>query len=121
TKTITLNKGKNAVLIEYTSPATGDAFFRLYWSSSEFPTEPIPPALFTHEPTPALESGSKIREGRFLFTNLRCFNCHIDPALNPAIESARRATSGEFTSDLLKYLPMPELALDAPTFENLGS
>src|SRR4051794_20087980 len=34
TQTITLNKGKNPLLIEYTSPESGDAFFRLYWSSS---------------------------------------------------------------------------------------
>src|SRR5215212_12138586 len=41
TQTLTLNKGKNSILIDYTSPDSGDAFFRLYWSSSEFPTEPI--------------------------------------------------------------------------------
>src|SRR5437667_361288 len=55
TQTITLNKGKNKLLIEYTSPESGDAFFRLYWSSSEFPPEPIPPTVFTHGPSAELE------------------------------------------------------------------
>src|SRR6267142_6767799 len=96
TQTITLNKGKNKLLIEYTSPESGDAFFRLYWSSGEFPPEPIPPTVFTHEPTPELQAASQLREGRFLFANLRCFKCHTDEKLNPAIEVAHGAATGEF-------------------------
>jgi mono/diheme cytochrome c family protein len=121
TQTITLNKGKNALLIEYTSPENGDAYFRLYWSSSEFPPEPIPPTAFTHQPTPALETANELREGRFLFANLRCFKCHVDEKLNPAIELAHRAVTGEFKTDLLGKLPMPELSIDAPSFDGIGS
>src|SRR2546421_2915255 len=121
TQTITLNKGKNKILIEYTSPESGDAFFRLYWSSSEFPPEPIPPTVFTHEPTPELEAASNLREGRFLFADLRCFKCHSESAVEPAIATARNAMTAEFSEDLVQKLPMPELAIDAPAFDSIGS
>ncbi len=123
TQTITLNKGKNQLLIEYTSPQTGDAFFRLYWSSPEFPPELLPPTILTHNPTPALESSTKLREGRFLLANLRCLTCHTDQKIQPSITSARQLTTdnGPLTTDILGKLPMPELALDAPNFENIGS
>src|SRR2546423_1762587 len=87
TQTLTLNKGKNPILIEYTSPESGDAFFRLYWSSSDFPPEPIPPTIFTHETTAQLSTADELREGRFLFANLRCFKCHTDPALEPPMQT----------------------------------
>jgi len=123
TQTITLNKGKNRILLEYTSPQSGDAFFRLYWSSSEFPPEPIPPTVFTHEPTAELEAASALREGRFLYANLRCFKCHTDANLQPAIAMAGRITTdnGQLTTDTLAKLPMPELAIDAPAFDGVGS
>jgi mono/diheme cytochrome c family protein len=123
TQSITLNKGKNPLLIEYTSPESGDAFFRLYWSSSDFPPEPIPPTSFTHEKSTELESASSLREGRFLFANLRCFKCHTDNNLAPAIDAATRITTdhGQLTTDIFTRLPMPELAIDAPSFEGVGS
>jgi hypothetical protein len=121
TQTITLNKGKNPIEIDYTSPDAGDAFFRLYWSSSEFPPEPIPPTVFTHEQTAQLSAASELREGRFLFANLRCFKCHTDPALDALIATARSAMTGEFSPELAAKLPMPELAIDAPAFDGIGS
>src|SRR6185369_14680909 len=97
------------------------AFFRLYWSSSEFPPEPIPPTMFTHEPTPELNTAGELREGRFLFANLRCFKCHTDPALDAPIAASRSAMTAEFSSDLGATLPMPELAIAAPAFDGIGS
>ena len=38
---VRLNKGTNAFRLHYTSPAEGDAFVRLLWSSREFGPEPV--------------------------------------------------------------------------------
>src|SRR5579872_5406820 len=43
-----LRKGKNKLRIAYESPEKGDAFLRLYWASSDFQREPIPPAALSH-------------------------------------------------------------------------
>ncbi len=102
-----LNKGANLLVAEFTPEPAGDATVQLLWSSSEFPLEPVPSILFTHESaTPALRSGNRLREGRLLFAQLRCAACHADPILLPA------PTPGE---------AMPELAQDAPVFADLGA
>ena len=98
---VQLNKGGNKFIAEYTSPATGDAFVRLMWSSKEFPSEPVPPMAFTRDP--AANEGDRRREGRLLFAQLRCTACHADPSL-PA-----------------RGQGMPELAQDAPTFDSPGA
>jgi len=99
---VTLNKGENAIVVEYTPPATGDATFRLQWSARAFPVEPVPPTVLRHNPELTAASMAK-REGRRLFAQLRCAQCHIDAARVPM------AGQG-----------MPELAQDAPILANLG-
>ena len=99
---ITLNKGENPIVVEYTPPATGDATFRLQWSARAFPVEPVPPTVLRHNPE-LTAAGMAKREGRRLFAQLRCAQCHIDAARVPA------AGQG-----------MPELAQDAPILANLG-
>src|SRR5438309_2115437 len=47
-ETVKLNKGKNHRAAEYQSADAGDAWVRLYWSSSEFPPEPIAPSMYSH-------------------------------------------------------------------------
>lgn len=101
-KKVQLNKGGNKFTAEYTSPASGDAFVRLMWSSKEFPSEPVPPMSFTRDPK-AARAGERLREGRLLFAQLRCAACHADPALP------------------VRGQGMPELAQDAPTFDDLGA
>ncbi|PYJ85171.1 MAG: hypothetical protein DME22_10140 [Verrucomicrobia bacterium] len=99
-KPVRLNKGTNAFKVTFISPAEGDAFIRLSWSSKEFPPEPITLSALTHNVTPECRKASQLRLGREVFIEFRCAKCHAGPAPDTAI---------------------PELAMDAPTFEGIGS
>ena len=101
-KPVTLNKGDNSLVVEYASPAQGDATFRLDWSSRAFPREPLPPEALRHDPA-KVAPGMSLREGRLLFAQLRCAQCHLSPDKVPA------AGQG-----------MPELAQSAPILANYG-
>ena len=101
-KSTRLKKGKNPITITYESPATGDAWVRLYWSSAgEFLPEPISPSVFSHGNFAPLSAGTQLRQGRELFAGLRCNKCHATDA---------DAVTG-----------MPELAIDAPSLQGIGS
>ena len=96
-KPIQLNKGTNALRAVYTSPNKGDAFVRLWWTEKPPYTTPIPFAVLTHSTTAELKSSLQRHLGRELFLEHRCINCH--KGANQAI---------------------PELSLDAPSFEGIG-
>lgn len=71
---------------EVTYERTGDAGqLQLFWSSNEFPLEPVPyHSLFQTKPSPDL---SLIEQGRIQFDAYRCGNCHApkpDPNRLPA-------------------------------------
>lgn len=100
-KPIQLNKGSNSFRATFTSPASGAAFVRLSWTERPPFTGPIPSAAFTHATTPELARSIQVRHGRELFLEHRCFKCHTD---------AKLADSG-----------VPELKMDAPTFEGIGA
>jgi mono/diheme cytochrome c family protein/glucose/arabinose dehydrogenase len=63
----------------------GAARMQLFWSSDQFPLEPIPPHLiFREEGRPDL---ARVETGRQLFAAHRCNRCHVrdrDPAAPPA-------------------------------------
>jgi len=99
-KPVRLNKGTNSFSAEFTSPTEGDAWLRLYWSSKEFAPEPISLNALTHGTTPDLRKTSQLRLGRELFIEFRCAKCHERPAPDAGI---------------------PELAMDAPAFDDIGS
>lgn len=102
---VTLNKGANQLVVEYEAPQDEDAVIRMNWSSQEFPSEPVPPTVFTHNVNAkALREGVRAREGRLLFAQLHCTACHDGADLVPA-----------------KGTGMPELAQDAPQFGEFGS
>jgi len=104
-KVARLKKGANKLVVTYGSPPSGDAFLRLSWTPEESPREPVPPEVLTHDVSlEPLAQGVELREGRELVANLRCLKCHA-PAAKPA----------------LKPGGMPELATDAPSFENIGT
>jgi mono/diheme cytochrome c family protein len=104
-KPVQLNKGANQLVVEYQSPGLSDAVLRLLWSSREFPWEPVPPTVFLHDANAKdLRLGERIREGRLLFAQFRCSACHEAAALLPE-----------------KGKGMPELAQDAPIFDELGA
>lgn len=98
-KRVRLNKGANTLKVAFTAPDKGDAFLRLYWSSPDFGPEPIPITALSHAPGSADgQKGRLLRRGRELFIELRCAKCH-------AADGAA----------------LPELAMDAPSFEGIGS
>ncbi len=100
-----LNKGANKLVLEFQSPASGDASLRLLWFSPEFFPEPVPPTLLEREVSAAeVRAGERVREGRLLFAQRRCAQCHDAAALLPP--------RGE---------GMPELAQDAPVFADFGA
>ena len=99
---VRLGKGKNHLVVEYESPASGDASFRLFWSSKTWQPEPVPPTAFTLEvPDDKITRSLLIRQGRFLFAQYRCAKCHAAGDLSPKEQ-------------------MPELAMDAPALVDIG-
>ena len=100
---VTLRSGLNRFELDYQSPASGDAELRLAWSSKRMPPEPVPATAFVHDAAdPALIQSELARTGRTLFAEHRCANCH----------KPQRPWSPE---------AMPELAADAPAFDDIGS
>ncbi len=100
-----LQKGANKFVVEFQSPATGDANLRLLWSSKEFPREPVPPTVFQYDSHgDRVFAGQRVREGRLLFAQNRCAACHDAATLLPP--------KGE---------GLPELAQDAPVFDAIGA
>jgi mono/diheme cytochrome c family protein len=103
-KSARLKKGPNKLVVTYDSPASGDAFIRLSWSSEDFAREPLPPVELSHDANiEALANGLKLREGREQLANLRCLKCHApgSPVVGPS--------------------SMPELLTDAPNLLDAGS
>lgn len=96
---VKLNKGANPIKVTYKSPATGEAFIRLYWSNGETPRNPIPLTALSHDESDALKSAKSVHLGRDTFAEARCVRCHDTGA------GSR----------------MPELAMDAPAFNGIGA
>jgi cytochrome c551/c552 len=102
---VKLNKGANPLVAELPRAARGDTFVRLKWFSREFPPEPVPPTVFTHDANASdLRAGQRLREGRLLFAQFRCAACHEAHSVLPP-----------------KGQGLPELAQDAPVFDQLGA
>src|SRR6266702_2682219 len=97
---VRLNKGPNSFKATFTSPPRGDAWVRLSAAEKGTNTSPIALTMFTHTVTPALQAGGRRRLGRELFLEGRCAKCH---AHNLANES------------------LPELSMDGPNLEGIGS
>jgi len=102
---VSLIKGYNTLAIKYESAPSGDSFFRVYWSSDEFPKEPLPTdSLFYDSRQPALVHGKSRREGRSLLGRLSCLKCH-------AGDQSLTSADGQ----------MPELAQQAPHLAGGGT
>jgi cbb3-type cytochrome oxidase cytochrome c subunit len=85
---------------EVTYERTGDAGqLQLFWSSNEFPLEPVPyHSLFQTKPSPEL---SLVEQGRIQFDAYRCGNCHghrLDPnrLQAPSLKHVGSGTSHEW-------------------------
>jgi mono/diheme cytochrome c family protein len=92
-KAISLSKGANKIKAAYTSPKTGDAFLRLSWTERGTNTSPIPPNVLSHT-----SPNHQLELGREVFLEFRCNKCHAE------------VKDG-----------VPELAMDAPSFEGIGA
>ncbi len=101
-KPIRLNKGANAITLRLTSTAEGEAQLRLYWAPKGAGAlfSPLPNAALTYQTTPELTKSLQARRGRELFIEFRCLKCH---------EAGLGAPS------------VPELQMDAPNFQDIGS
>lgn len=96
-KTVRLNKGANRLVAEYTAPDASDAKVRLFWSNKETPYNPLPLSELRPVESPELAQSQLVRAGRDLFAEARCVKCHSAPG------------------------GMPELSMDAPSFDGIGS
>ena len=100
TKAVKLNKGANKLKAIFTSPASGAASVRLEWSEKGVLWEPLPVGSLDHVTSAELQNADKLRFGRELFLEHRCVKCHLEPNLKSGL---------------------PELAMDAPDLEGIGS
>ena len=99
-KTVRLGKGATNVLVAtFTSPEQGDAYVRLHWKPRDSFPQPIPGKALSHAASDEEMKAVRLRQGRDLLVEHRCLHCH-----------GGKPPSG-----------MPELAMDAPTFEGIGS
>lgn len=106
-ESIRLKKGANKLVVKYESPETGDASVRLIWSQKGVPPHPLPATVFTHDAAaPATMRGRTLREGRQLIADLRCTKCH---------------TATKATEAAAKSAGFPDLAMDAPSFKDIGA
>lgn len=106
-ESVRLKKGGNKLVVTYESPEAGEASVRLIWSQKGVPPHPLPATVFTHDPAaPATAQGRLLREGRQLIADLRCTKCHS------AGEASEQASNGS---------GFPELAMDAPSFKDIGT
>jgi len=86
--TVPLKKGFNTLLINHIGPSQHNSTFRLYWKSSTFPWEPLPPTSLYHDSGhTALAQAQQLRQGRFLTLQNNCFNCHSDKNDNITLSS----------------------------------
>ena len=100
---VMLKQGLNRIVLDYESPGTGDAVFRLSWSPDGRPAEPVPPDFLVHEARDtALQEGESARRGRGLFADNFCIRCH---------------QPGDWFEGSL----MPELERSAPALDGIGS
>jgi mono/diheme cytochrome c family protein len=96
-KSVRLSKGANKLVAEFTAPDSGDAMVRLFWSNKETPYNPLPLSELRPVESPELAASQSVRAGRDLFAEARCVKCHTAPG------------------------GMPELSMDAPSFDGIGS
>jgi mono/diheme cytochrome c family protein len=95
---IRLDKGANEIIATYNPAADGDAFVKLLWVPRNTYAQPIPPSELTHLPDHAVTTSGRLHRGRELMLEYRCLNCHTSDDAN-----------------------LPELEMDAPTFDGIGS
>ena len=100
---VSLKSGVNAIQLDYTSPAEGDAAIQVLWESSDVPREPISATRYWHDEDEAVLHGERLRDGRALLGEYRCLKCHRP-------EDA--GTTAAFR--------MPELDMDAPALDGAG-
>lgn len=96
-QSVRLNKGTNSLLVDFTSPPTGEAMVRLYWTNRETPLNPIPLPQLSHASSEALTRSLLVHQGRDLLLENRCVMCH--------------SAAGS----------VPELKMDAPTLNGIGT
>lgn len=102
---VELAKNYNRIEIDYVSPPKDDATLRLYWSGEKFGFEPVPPeVLSSRGDEKDLVDQAMLREGRQLFANRYCVNCHSSP---PGFARGDRK--------------MPELQSKAPDLDASGA
>jgi cytochrome c2 len=83
-KLIQLSKGGNKFVAEFASDNTEEASILLKWWAKDFPAEPVPPTSFQHDPSAKpLREGERVREGRMLFAQMRCSQCHDGTGMLP--------------------------------------
>jgi mono/diheme cytochrome c family protein len=97
---VRLNKGPNELKVSFKSPPNGNAFVRLLWSEYGFLWEPIHRSHLTRDSDDGILAKTKaVLHGRELFLEGRCAKCH----------TASRQQG------------IPELEMDAPSFDGVGS
>jgi cytochrome c553/sugar phosphate isomerase/epimerase len=79
-RTTSLRQGLNRLELVYSSPESGPAACRLWWTDGSFALEPIPPTALMHDPHDVdLQRAESLRRGAWLAGERRCTACHELP------------------------------------------
>lgn len=102
---IELAKNYNLVEIAYAGPKDGAATVRLEWAGEKFGFEPVPPdSLFSRKDDAGLVKQTMLREGRQLFAERHCANCHGLPGKVGSVDGQ-----------------MPEVQAKGPLLDEVGN
>lgn len=98
-KPVPLKKGLNILRATFSSPISGDAFVRVTVKTSDGVVQPLDPARLSCAESPDLHRCDAMRDGFGLFLEHRCARCHDTGVSNGP----------------------PELTMDAPALDGVGS
>ena len=114
---VPLDFGEHALRVTYHADEASPAVVRLFWSSDEFPLEPVPPQVLFH--TKADKPGERTEHAPQLHERFRCARCHTPEASGEAAPSLANA-AGNVSRDWLVARLQETSSAEAEPSKRLG-
>lgn len=112
--------GDHSINVRYESNSDGHGTLRLFWSSDDFPIEPIPARLFSFEQEERELAATAIASN--LHSAYRCARCHVGSSFDatdggPSLSAIREGLSPEWFTRKLTARPQPGDSSKMPHFD----